>query len=299
MLARIDARRRDPSREPASRAPRGSHRALAHPYVSARETSETNSPNSSWRAARRNFAYHSICDSAEPVSANQVTAKSFSQRVGFPIAKVAGRSRPEDGHIRTHRVDTMAAITSAASAVVARPAFVGKTESLRARAVAPAAPKRASVVTFASAEETSRRAALSTFTVSARTPIPPDSFHKGISRRTRASNSPLRRRAHACGRRPTSLSREKQTLRNATATRALSRRAIGTRFDTLADRSTFDSSPNLRPPVSRSPRSPPWPRMATPPTSGVPPPTPPVRPRETQKVTTGTSARHSRSVRVG
>ena len=58
----------------------------------------------------------------------------------------------------------MAAITSAASAVVARPAFVGKTESLRARAVAPAAPKRASVVTFASAEETSRRAALSTFT---------------------------------------------------------------------------------------------------------------------------------------
>ena len=65
----------------------------------------------------------------------------------------------------------MAAITSAASAVVARPAFVGKTESLRARAVAPAAPKRASVVTFASAEETSRRAALSTFTVSARATI--------------------------------------------------------------------------------------------------------------------------------
>ena len=60
----------------------------------------------------------------------------------------------------------MAAITSAASAVVARPAFVGKTESLRARAVAPAAPKRASVVTLASADETSRRAALSTFTVS-------------------------------------------------------------------------------------------------------------------------------------
>ncbi|MDA9098045.1 hypothetical protein N9L76_03830 [bacterium] len=50
---------------------------------------------------------------------------------------------------------------------MARPAFVGKTESLRARGVAPAAPKRASVVTFASAEETSRRAALSTFTVSA------------------------------------------------------------------------------------------------------------------------------------
>jgi photosystem II oxygen-evolving enhancer protein 2 len=61
----------------------------------------------------------------------------------------------------------MAAITSAASTVVARPAFVGKTESLRVRAVAPAAPKRASVVTLASAEETSRRAALSTFTVSA------------------------------------------------------------------------------------------------------------------------------------
>ena len=60
----------------------------------------------------------------------------------------------------------MAAITSAASTVVARPAFVGKTESLRARAVAPAAPKRASVVTLASAEQTSRRAALSVFTVS-------------------------------------------------------------------------------------------------------------------------------------
>jgi hypothetical protein len=62
----------------------------------------------------------------------------------------------------------MAAMTSAASAVVARPAFVGKTGSFRARAVAPAAPKRASVVTFAGkAEETSRRAALSTFTVRA------------------------------------------------------------------------------------------------------------------------------------
>jgi photosystem II oxygen-evolving enhancer protein 2/Niemann-Pick C1 protein len=59
----------------------------------------------------------------------------------------------------------MAAITSATSAVVARPAFVGKTESLRARAVAPAAPKRASVVTLASADETSRRAALSVITV--------------------------------------------------------------------------------------------------------------------------------------
>ena len=213
MLARIDARRRDPSREPASRAPRGRHRALAHPYVSARETSETNSPNSSWRAARRNFAYHSICDSAEPVSANQVTAKSFSQRVGFPIAKVAGRSRPEDGHIRTHRVDTMAAITSAASAVVARPAFVGKTESLRARAVAPAAPKRASVVTFASAEETSRRAALSTFTVSARAPIHlatgAGRHDKNASRGERA-HRPRRRgvAARACGRRPTTLSRE-------------------------------------------------------------------------------------------
>ena len=61
----------------------------------------------------------------------------------------------------------MAALTNASAAVVARPVFVGKTESLRARAVAPAAPKRASVVTLASADETSRRAALSTFTVSA------------------------------------------------------------------------------------------------------------------------------------
>lgn len=60
----------------------------------------------------------------------------------------------------------MAAIASAASTVVARPAFVGKTEALRARAVAPAAPKRASVVTLASAEDTSRRAALSVFAVS-------------------------------------------------------------------------------------------------------------------------------------
>mmetsp|Transcript_30056 Transcript_30056/g.75284 ORF Transcript_30056/g.75284 Transcript_30056/m.75284 type:complete len:260 (+) Transcript_30056:80-859(+) len=59
----------------------------------------------------------------------------------------------------------MAALTSTASAVVGRPAFVGKTESLRARAVAPAAPKRASVVTLASsADDTSRRAALSVFT---------------------------------------------------------------------------------------------------------------------------------------
>ena len=61
----------------------------------------------------------------------------------------------------------MAAITSASSAVVARPTFAGKTEALRARAVAPVSAKRASVVTLASAEETSRRAALSTFPVSA------------------------------------------------------------------------------------------------------------------------------------
>ena len=59
----------------------------------------------------------------------------------------------------------MAALTNASAAVVARPVFVGKTESLRARAVAPAAPKRASVVTLASADETSRRAALSVITV--------------------------------------------------------------------------------------------------------------------------------------
>ena len=73
----------------------------------------------------------------------------------------------------------------------------------------------------------------------------------------------------------------KQTLRIASATREISRRAIGAHPDTPADRSTLDSSPNLRLPVSRSPRSPPWPRTVTPPTSGVPPPTPPVRPRET------------------
>ena len=58
------------------------------------------------------------------------------------------------------------AITSASSAVVARPTFAGKTEALRARAVAPVSAKRASVVTLASADETSRRAALSVFTVS-------------------------------------------------------------------------------------------------------------------------------------
>ncbi len=63
----------------------------------------------------------------------------------------------------------MAAITSASSAVVARPTFAGKTEALRARAVAPVSAKRASVVTLASADETSRRAALSVFTVS----VPP------------------------------------------------------------------------------------------------------------------------------
>ena len=63
----------------------------------------------------------------------------------------------------------MAAIASASSAVVARPAFVGKTESLRVRAAAPA-KARASVAVFASAdaEATSRRAALSLFSVSAR-----------------------------------------------------------------------------------------------------------------------------------
>ena len=61
----------------------------------------------------------------------------------------------------------MAAITSAQTAVVARPAFVGKTSDLRVRAAAPAS-KRASVAVFASAEEaTSRRAALSIFSVSA------------------------------------------------------------------------------------------------------------------------------------
>lgn len=189
----------------------------------------------------------------------------------------------------------MAAITSAASAVVARPAFVGKTESLRARAVAPAAPKRASVVTFASAEETSRRAALSTFTVSARTPI---HIATGVGRHDRSASRgkraprPRRRRSSRARVRTTTddVVTGKQTLRIATATREISRRAIGALPVTPAYRSTLDSSPNLRPPVSRSPRSPPWPRTVTPPTSGVPPPTPPVRPRETQKVTTGTDA---------
>lgn len=81
----------------------------------------------------------------------------------------------------------MAAITSAASVVVARPAFVGKTESLRARAVAPAAPARKSVVTLASAEETSRRAALSTFTVSARVHADPEDPGVFVARGTVAS----------------------------------------------------------------------------------------------------------------
>ena len=222
----------------------------------------------------------------------------------LPIANFHGRSRPGIGHIRTHRVDTMAAITSAASAVVARPAFVGKTESLRARAVAPAAPKRASVVTFASAEETSRRAALSTFTVSARTPI---HIATGAGRHDRSASRgnraprPRRRRSSRARVRTTTddVATGKQTLRIPTATREISRRAIGALPVTPAYRSTLDSSPNLRPPVSRSPRSLPWPRTVTPPTSGVPPPTPPVRPRETQKVTTGTDARPSRSVCVG
>jgi hypothetical protein len=59
----------------------------------------------------------------------------------------------------------MAAITSAASAVCVSKTFVGKTQSLRASAAAPAVAKRAAVVTMASsAEDTSRRAALSVFT---------------------------------------------------------------------------------------------------------------------------------------
>jgi len=68
----------------------------------------------------------------------------------------------------TNALVKMAAITSASSTVVARTAFVGKTESLRVRAVAPAS-KRASVTVFASAdaEATSRRAALSLFTAGA------------------------------------------------------------------------------------------------------------------------------------
>jgi len=72
----------------------------------------------------------------------------------------------------------MAAITSAASAVVARPAFVGKTEALRARAVAaPVSAKRASVVTFAtSSEDTSRRAALSIFTAAGAAAVAKPSF---------------------------------------------------------------------------------------------------------------------------
>jgi hypothetical protein len=60
----------------------------------------------------------------------------------------------------------MASLTTTASAVVARPAFTGRAESLKARAVAPATTSRKSVVTLAaSAEDTSRRAALSIFTV--------------------------------------------------------------------------------------------------------------------------------------
>ena len=114
---------------------------------------------------------------------------------------------------------------------------------------------------------------------------------KRVSRRPRASTAPPTR--VACARADDDRRRchGKKTLRIATATREISHRAIGARPDAPADRSTLDSSPNLRPPVSRSPRSPPSPRTVTPPTSGVPPPTPPVRARETQKVTTGTGAR--------
>jgi hypothetical protein len=82
------------------------------------------------------------------------------------ICTIPASASPTVSYPHTHRVVKMAALTNASAAVVARPVFVGKTESLRARAVAPAAPKRASVVTLASADETSRRAALSTFTVS-------------------------------------------------------------------------------------------------------------------------------------
>ena len=219
------------------------------------------------------------------------------------ICTIPASASPTVSYPHTHRVVKMAALTNASAAVVARPVFVGKTESLRARAVAPAAPKRASVVTFASAEETSRRAALSTFTVSARTPI---HIATGAGRHDRSASRgkraprPRRRRSSRARVRTTTddVVTGKQTLRIATATREISRRAIGALPVTPAYRSTLDSSPNLRPPVSRSPRSLPWPRTVTPPTSGVPPPTPPVRPRETQKVTTG-NARPSRSVRVG
>jgi len=60
----------------------------------------------------------------------------------------------------------MASLTTTASAVVARPAFTGRAEALKARAVAAPATTRKSVVTLATAsEDTSRRAALSIFTV--------------------------------------------------------------------------------------------------------------------------------------
>ena len=106
------------------------------------------------------------------------------------ICTIPARASPTVSYPHTHRVVKMAALTNASAAVVARPVFVGKTESLRARAVAPAAPKRASVVTLASADETSRRAALSTFTVSHE----PRPGHLSPRARRRRLDAHLRRR---------------------------------------------------------------------------------------------------------
>ena len=106
------------------------------------------------------------------------------------ICTIPACASPTVSYPHTHRVVKMAALTNASAAVVARPVFVGKTESLRARAVAPAAPKRASVVTLASADETSRRAALSTFTVSHE----PRPGHLSPRARRRRLDAHLRRR---------------------------------------------------------------------------------------------------------
>ena len=232
-----------------------------------------------------------MCDRYQPVDRPTTTqGKPFSWPVGIRGTKT---SRSLIRSVIPRNTVTMAALTQSLT-------FTGQRVVSRAQQ----APKRASVVTFASAEETSRRAALSTFTVSARTPI---HIATGAGRHDRSASRgkraprPRRRRSSRARVRTTTddVVMGKQTLRIATATREISRRAIGALPVTPAYRSTLDSSPNLRPPVSRSPRSLPWPRTVTPPTSGVPPPTPPVRPRETQKVTTGTDARPSRSVRVG
>ena len=252
------------TREPRADARR--HRARDKCVVNARENAAQNrisrgARDSSRRAARLND-FEGLARAARSrrrrTPSRQVIPQSSRRRLDHRQGRSipAGRRRR-----RTHRVDSNGChhLRCFRRRGRVRPSSAGPTPR----------PQRGSPTCGAQARVRGdlrlgrgdlRRAALSTFTVSARATIhlaTRAGRHDGsASRGERAPPPPpptAARRARACGRRPTTLSRENKPSSASDSTRNFATRRI-LPVTPLTAR-PVDSSPNLRPPVSRSPRS--------------------------------------------